>query len=144
MSIRSLANSYFLVSGSGKHMRNVSKSLDKNAGIIELNNLGDKYRIRWGLVDGAKPTSELPTHLLNHEVVLKKSKNNQSVIYHAHTTNLIALTFVLPLTSKEFTKTLWTSATECPVVFPNGVGVLEWMIPGTVEIGLKTSEMMKA
>ena len=33
--------------------------------------------------------------------------------------------------------------TECPVVFPKGVGVVEWMIPGGAEIALKTSELMK-
>lgn len=39
------------------------------------------------------------------------------VIYHAHTTNVIALTFVLPLKDEIFTRELWEMATECPVVF---------------------------
>ena len=42
----------------------------------------------------------------------------------------IALTFVLPLDDKVFTRELWESATECPVVFPDGVGVGPWMVPG--------------
>lgn len=36
--------------------------------MIELDNKGDNYRIVWGLVNGGKPTSELPSHLMNHEV----------------------------------------------------------------------------
>ena len=38
---------------------------------------------------------------------------------------------------------LWQSMTECPVVFPKGVGVVEWMIPGGAEIAHKTCELQK-
>ena len=38
--------------------------------------------------------------------------------------NIIAMTFVLPLTDRDFSRALWKSATECPVVFPGGVGVV--------------------
>ena len=55
----------------------------------------------------------------------------------------IALTLVLPLDDKVFTRELWESATECPVVFPDGVGVVPWMVPGGREIAVKTAEPMK-
>ena len=45
------------------------------------------------------------------------------MIYHAHPANSIALTFVLPLKDEVFTRELWEMATECPVVFPDGIGV---------------------
>ena len=56
---------------------------------------------------------------------------------------VIALTLVLPLDDKVFTRDLWESATECPVVFPDGVGVVPWMVPGGREIAVKTAELMK-
>ena len=56
---------------------------------------------------------------------------------------VIALTLVLPLDDKVFTRELWESATECPVVFPDGVGVVPWMVPGGREIAVKTAELMK-
>ncbi len=65
------------------------------------------------------------------------------MVYHAHTTNIIALTFVLPLEDRVFTRELWEMATECPVVFPAGVGVVPWMVPGGREIAVATSELMK-
>lgn len=34
-------------------------------------------------------------------------------------------------------------STECLVVFPEGIGVIPWVVPGTVEIGNKTMEKMK-
>lgn len=79
---------------------------------------------------------------MNHEV--KKLKNeNYRVIYHCHATNVIALTFILPLKDEIFTRELWEMATECPVVFPDGVGVVPWMVPGGRDIAIATSELMK-
>ena len=34
-------------------------------------------------------------------------------------------------------------ATERPVVFPDGVGVVPWMVPGGRDIAVATSELMK-
>ncbi len=138
-----LAGEYFLVSGSGKFMRNVSINPEDSFCIIELDERGENYRICWGLVNGGKPTSELPSHLMNHEVKKKATDGRYRVIYHAHTTNTIALTFVLPLTDEVFTRELWEMATECPVVFPDGIGVVPWMVPGGRKIAVATSELMK-
>ena len=51
--------------------------------------------------------------------------------------------YILPLTDRDFTRALWQSATECPVVFPEGVGVCPWMVPGGADIAMATSELMK-
>ena len=131
-----LAGEFFLVTGSGKYFRNIAVDPEACLAIIELDDKGVNYRIRWGLVEGGRPTSELPTHLMNHEVKKKLTNGRHRVIYHAHTTNTIALTFVLPLDDKVFTRELWESATECPVVFPDGVGVVGWMVPGGIQGGL--------
>jgi rhamnulose-1-phosphate aldolase len=61
---------------------------------------------------------------------------------HCHATNLIALSYVLDLTPAAVTRALWEMSTECLVVFPDGVGVLPWMVPGTVSIGAATAEAM--
>lgn len=138
-----LAGEYFLVTGSGKYFRNIIVDPEACIAIIELDDKGTQYRIRWGLVEGGTPTSELPTHLMNHEVKKRVTNGEHRVIYHAHTTNIIALTFVLPLNDEVFTRELWEMATECPVVFPGGVGVIGWMVPGGRAIAIKTAELME-
>ena len=138
-----LAKEYFLVTGSGKYFRNVIIKPEDSICIIELDEKGENYRIVWGLVNGGRPTSELPSHLMNHEVKMIATGGKHRVIYHAHTTNIIALTFVLPLEDRVFTRELWEMATECPVVFPEGVGVVPWMVPGGRDIAVATSELMK-
>lgn len=142
-SVPMLAGEYFLVTGSGKYMRNVILNPEDTICMIELDEKGENYRIVWGLVNGGKPTSELPSHLMNHEVKVAATNGRYRVIYHAHTVNVIALTFALPLTDEVFTRELWEMATECPVVFPNGIGVIPWMVPGGREIAVATSEKMK-
>lgn len=141
-SVPGLAGEYFLVTGSGKFFRNVILKPEDSICMIELDESGEKFRIVWGLVNGGRPTSELPSHLMNLEVK-KKADEKYRVVYHAHTTNVIALTFVLPLKDEIFTRELWEMATECPVVFPDGIGVIPWMVPGGKEIAVATSEMMK-
>lgn len=142
-SVPNLSGEHFIVTGSGKFMRNVQLDPEANISIIEIDSSGEKFRILWGMRDGGRPTSELPTHLMNHEVKKLATDGKYRVIYHAHCTNTIALTFVLPLKDEVFTRELWECATECPVVFPQGIGVVPWMVPGGRAIAVETSKLMK-
>lgn len=79
---------------------------------------------------------------MNHEIKKEVSNNKHRVIYHCYPANIIALTFVLPLDYKIFTRELWEMATECTVVFPDGIGIVEWMVPGGRDIAIATSKLM--
>lgn len=140
--VPTLAGQYFLVTGSGKYFRNVIIKPDDSFSVIEVSADGAKYRIVWGLVNGGRPTSELPTHLMNHEVKALEDPAFR-VIYHAHPVNIIALSFVLPLQDEIFTRELYEMMTEVPIVACKGVGVVPWMVPGGREIGVRSSELMK-
>lgn len=142
-SVPKLGGEFFTVTGTTRYLRNVPRDPERSFGITELDAKGENFRIWWGLTDGGRPTSEFAPHLMNHEVKVLATAGKQRVIYHAHPTNLIALTFVLPLTDKAFTRALWEIMTECPVIFPEGVGVLPWMVPGCKAIAVATSKLMK-
>ena len=137
-----LAGRYFLSTGSGKYMRNVAGDPAHNIGIVEINEKGSAYRIVWGLLEGAKPTSEFPSHYMNHCVRVQADSTNR-VIYHAHTPGIIEMSFIVPLEDRAFTRILWQMMTECVVVFPAGVGVVPWMVPGGAAIAQATSEIKK-
>ncbi len=62
-SVPALSGESFLVTGSGKYFRNVILDPEDNLCIIELDEKGERYRILWGLKNGGRPTSELPSHL---------------------------------------------------------------------------------
>ena len=141
--IPGLAGEFFLVTGSGKYFMNVSKKPANNLGIIQIDQDGSGYSLHWGYENGGQPTSELAAHLLSHQARMQVTDNQNRVVMHTHATNLIALTYVLELDSKTFTRKLWEMSTECLVVFPEGVGILPWLVPGTEKIGEETAELMK-
>ncbi len=138
-----IGGDFFLVTGSGKFMRNTEPDPEDSLGMIELNGAGSAYRIVWGLAGGGRPTSELPAHLMNQEVKKRVSGGRIRVVYHAHPANLIALSFVLPLKDEVFTRELWEMEPECAMTFPAGMGVIPWMVPGTPEIARLTCRMME-
>lgn len=142
--LANLAGEYFIVTGSGKSMRNAELYPEDSLGIIEINEEGSAYRIVWGLADGGRPTSELPAHLMCQSVKKETTDGRYRFVYHAHPANIIALSFVLPLNDEKFTRELWEMEPECAMIFPAGMGVLPWMVPGTEEIAELTCKKMKA
>ena len=112
-SVPKLAGEFFMVTRTTGYMRNVMRNPENAFGIVEIDKTGTK------------------------------SGGEHRVIYHAHPVNLIALTFVLPPTDKAFTRALWEIMTECPVIFPEGVGVVPWMVPGKGPIATATSKLMR-
>ena len=141
--VEGLANEYFLISGTGKYFHNFQTNTKECIGVIQVDTTGNHYRICWGFEGGGRPTSELPSHLMNMAVKAEITKGKHRVIYHAHCPNVIALTFLLPLSSKVITREIWEMMTECPIIFPEGIGVIEWMVPGGRDIAVVSSALMK-
>lgn len=134
-----LAGQIFLVTGTGKYFKNVRKNPAENLGIVRIDKNGRELEVLWGFDGGTTPTSEFPTHLMSHMVRLKADPMHK-VVMHCHPVNTIAMTFVCSLNEKDFTKTLWGMCTECIVVFPDGIGIVPWMVSGTNAIGEATAK----
>ena len=143
VSVPDFAGQYFIVTGSGKYFQNIKDNPKDSFCIITVNEAGDKYRIVWGLVNGGRPTSEISAHLLTHSIKAEATGGKYRVVYHSHPKYINILTYVLPLKSEVFTRELWEMMTECSIVFPNGVGVMEWMVPCCAEIGIATGKLME-
>lgn len=141
-SVPELAGKYFLVTGSGKYFRLIIDRPEETLGLVRVGEDGNDVEVLWGLSDGGKPTSELPSHFLSHIERLKQDPFHK-VVMHCHATNVVAMTFTHELDEVKFTRTLWQMCTECLVVFPEGVGLLPWMVPGTEDIGKETAKKMK-
>lgn len=137
-----LRGAYFATTGAGRYMRNVPLDPAYNVGIVEINGEGNAWRIVWGLKDGGRPTSEFASHFMIHSVRMQATGGASRVIYHAHPSNVVALTSVMPLDARTITRALWKAMTECILVFPKGVGVVPWMVPGGVEVANATSRLM--
>ncbi|HAP4664523.1 TPA: rhamnulose-1-phosphate aldolase [Enterococcus faecalis] len=131
---------YLLITASGSHFRYVKEQPNIDTGIVKLTKNG--YQIIAGYNTGKRPTSEIYMHILSHSVRLSKNENHRVVI-HNHATNIVLYSLLNEVTSESLTKDLWSVLTESIVVFPDGISVLPWKVPGTREIGEATSELLK-
>ena len=132
----------FIVTGTGKYFKNVEDDPETNLGIVRIGRGGKEVELLWGFADGGRPTSEFPAHMMSHMARLSVDPENR-VVMHSHPTNTLAMNYIHELDEKKFTHSLWEMCTECIVVFPEGVGVLPWMLCGTTEIGVATASKMK-
>lgn len=138
----SLRGEFFMVTGAGRHFRNIPLDPSENIGIIEISPAGDAWRLVWGL-PGGRPTSEFPSHFMIHAVRKAVTGGECRVVYHTHAPNVVALTLLEQLDSRGLSTLLWKSMTECAIAVPGGVGAVPWMIPGSQEIAVATSTEME-
>lgn len=136
-----LKGQLYLVTGTGRYFKNVIDFPERDAGLVRIAEDGHSVDLLWGFNDGGQPTSEFPAHLMTH-IVRQKQDADQRVVMHCHPTNIIAMSFTLPLKAKVFSRILWKMQAESVVVFPEGVGVIPYMTPGTNDIGQATAEKM--
>ncbi len=144
----------FLVTATGCFMRNVAEHPAESIGLIRIAEGGAAYEVVAGFADGGRATSELPSHLLVH---LERARacgaegsgtaapgaDVPGVVYHAHTPSLIALSHVVEPDTAAFTRALWSTFTECPMFCPAGVGLVDFLVPGSLELARATAELAR-
>ncbi len=148
--IPELDGAFFLVTATGCFMRNVAGRPGESLGLIRIVEAGASYEVVAGFSSGGRATSELASHLLVH---LERARTRgaagpeglagASVVYHAHTPSLIALSHVVAPETAHFTRALWSTFTECPMFCPAGVGVVGFLIPGSLELARTTAELAR-
>ena len=136
------AGRYFVVTGTGKYFKNISRNPENCVGLIRISDDGSRSHLLWGFSDGGSYTSEIVMHLGAHKERLAQNRDHR-VVMHAHPTNTISMTHIHTWDEMEFTRTLWQMCTECIVIFPEGVGVLPWMVSSSPEIGLASAEKFR-
>ncbi|MEG0845012.1 MAG: rhamnulose-1-phosphate aldolase [Raoultibacter sp.] len=137
-----LCGEFFVVTGAGVFLRNVGLDPARALGIVEINAQGNARRLVWGFKEGGHPTSEFASHFVAHAARAHATGGACRVLYHAHPTNLIALTFAVPLEARTLSRILWRSMPECLMAFPAGVGVVPFMVPGSAELAQATGALM--
>lgn len=140
----SLGGEFFMLTATGSYLRNIELAPERDMGIIEVSPDGSAWRILWGFEPEGRPTSELVSHLGAHVEIMKRTNGRDHAVIHTHAPSLIALTYVMPdLDTRKLSQLIWSMHTECPVVFPEGVGFLKWIMPGSTDLGHATAEALK-
>lgn len=136
------AGSFLLVTAAGSYLREMAKAPAIHGGIIEVDPQGGAWRVVWGFKNGGRPTSEIGAHVAAQVARSEATGGLSRVMYHAHPTALAALTALVPADSRELSRILWKSLTESVIAFPEGVGALEWMVPGSEALAKATAEAL--
>lgn len=135
-----LVSRYLIITASGCHFRTLKDNIKRDLGVIRISQKG--YDVIWGFASGGRPTSELYMHLLAHAQRLEVDSQHR-VVVHNHAPNATAYSLVSKHDDKSYTLPLWRVLTESIVVFPDGVGILPWELPGTLAIAQHSVKKLK-
>lgn len=133
-----MANEFVFTTATGSYFIDIHNAPETKFCICEISSDGSAYRVVWG---GLKPTSELCGHLMSLETL--KNRGTNRAVYHCHPANVVALTYIFPQNDKSISDALWESETECAFVFPEGVGIVPFFVPGSIELASATAEKIR-
>ncbi|MFH1022797.1 MAG: class II aldolase/adducin family protein [Planctomycetota bacterium] len=87
MAFPALAGEWFLVTATGRRMRDLARDPGAGLLLVEILRDGRRWRARWGL---GTPTSEFACHLAVHDACVERHPESRAVL-HVHSPHLIIL-----------------------------------------------------
>ena len=131
-----LKGHFFYCKGTNRRMRDLSRAPRDNGAIIRICDDCAHYEI---IADKPMmPTSELPSHLSVHNYLIAKGSPYKASL-HTHPIELVAMTHHRPFLEKDvLTKILWSMIPETKAFCPRGLGIVPYMLPGSVALAEAT------
>jgi len=130
-----LGGSAFLMTARGSFFRCLRHRPSQGLGVIVLDGRGEHYKMVWGFEGQGAPSSEIQSHL---SVQGALACGDSSAVVHVHAPNVIALTCSAAMNTVSLTRLLWSLHSECIALFPEGVEVAPWRLPGSAELSMET------
>jgi len=90
---------------------------------------------------GAKPSSELPTHVAVHDT-LARLRHHDRVVVHTHPTALISLSLRVP-DPKQLVRILLSAHTEAPILLQDRLTAIPFLPPGSSSLGRATADAVE-
>lgn len=125
-----------LITSSGIRMRDVMSSPSEGLTWVKVADGGRSLM----LIRGGNPTSEWPTHVLVHDVLVRLRPDWKAVI-HAHPPHIIAITHILERGIA--LNAISRAHPEVRILIPEGVGFVTYRMPGTTELGTETARILE-
>jgi len=138
----SISSRIYLVTIAGARFRDIADDPAGNAVIIQVSDSGEALGLiyRPPSAPNAEPTSELPTHLAVHEFLSEQGRN-ETVVFHSHPTELIAITQLDRYSNgASLNKALASALPELALLMPEGAGFVEYCDPGSDDLANRTVE----
>lgn len=131
-----LKGCWFYCKGTQKRMRDLARDPMSGGSIIRITDDCAHYEI---VADKpVAPTSELPSHLSVHNYLIGKGSPYKASL-HTHPIELVALTHNKKFMEKDVaTRILWSMIPETKAFCPRGLGMVPYMLPGSVQLAEET------
>ncbi len=140
--LKELGGHTLLVSVAGSRMRDMAKAPEKHCGLLTIESSGSRFSFS-PLVSiepdrPFTPTSELPTHLLIHQLFAQLGGERKAVL-HCHPTETIAMTHLLAALGQEaINERLRAMHAEMTLLVPDGIGLISEILPGSEALARDT------
>ncbi|SDB81692.1 L-rhamnulose 1-phosphate aldolase [Raineyella antarctica] len=134
--VPSLGGRTVFVTGSGCRLRDVAAAPTANVAAVSIHEGGRTGTLHFADDRAyARPTSEFNSHLAVHEdQVVRRGVTYQAVV-HAQPPYLVSLSHVRDIrTTRDFNRAILRWEPETIVQLPDGIGVLDFMVPGSQEL----------
>ena len=135
-----LKNNILVVTGTGTRMCDVEKDIYANTCLLAINENGNSYRQiqKSDLPTEPQPTSELPSHLSIHEMLVAENRREKAIL-HTHPNKLIALTHIKNYCNEgKINRLLWSVQPETCVFIHDGLGFVPYLQTGSHELAEAT------
>jgi rhamnulose-1-phosphate aldolase len=140
-----LAGHVFLITGSGRRLREISRSPEANLGFLRVEaggKTGQLFTAPNRLFQ--KPTSEFNSHLAVHRDQIARNDLNFHAIIHAQPLHLVYLSHIVRYQEQHYlNRHVLRWQPESIVNIPEGIGFLPFLLPGSPELMLANIKLMR-
>lgn len=136
-----LKGCWFYCKGTNRRMRDLARWPMKNGSVIRILDDCSSYEI---VADApVMPTSELPSHLSVHNMLIESGSTYKASI-HTHPIELVAMSHHRPFLEKDvLTHILWSMIPETRAFCPKGLGIVPYQLAGSVRLAEATIKELK-
>jgi rhamnulose-1-phosphate aldolase len=135
----SLEGDLFLVTATKSRARDVSLMPEKCVGLVEIGKDGKELIYRWGAMP---PTSEFPAHLSIYSMC-KRTRPDIGAVLHTHPPHIVALSHFPDMQDgPKLNNALRMMHPEVGILVPDGISLLNYEIPGSLELGQATGKAL--
>lgn len=133
----SLSGGWIVITGTGKRLRDIAANPEKTVSVVQI--LDDGLHGRVFSASELTPTSEFNSHLGIHEDQVSRRGIGYMAVIHAQSKHLVYLSH-LPEYSDTYTlnRRLMRWEPETVLTFPEGFGMIPFVVPGTETLRLAT------
>ena len=140
-----LAGASFLVSGSGRRLREIIVDPGANVGLVQINTDGRTAKLYTSARRlFARVTSEFNSHLAVHRDQIISTSTNFHAVIHAQPLHLTYLSHIPRYQDEQYlNRSILRWQPETIVNLPEGLGLLPFMLPGSPQLMAGTVEKLR-